>query len=181
MCRPSRLHPTTQGNNSLPYTPPTPRVFGRPCLCDRRGVRKQRSARASFMLPGAPLRAEPPESPPQPAEKPTCFQPRCSQVPRSLELRRDVNKLNPLPLPGICMRRPSEPSMPAVAVGSAHGVVRTHRVVPRDRQSEKMRARRKGVLMRTPLCGGWGESGTITSTSVSGKLGGLQDLEQING
>ena len=30
--------------------------------------------------------------------------------------------------------------MPAAAVGSAHGVVRTHRVVPRDRQSEKMRA-----------------------------------------
>ena len=30
--------------------------------------------------------------------------------------------------------------MPASAVGSAHGVVRTHRVVPRDRQSKESRA-----------------------------------------
>ena len=65
---------------------------------------------------------------------------------RRLQKARHVKALSPgpispsIPFPGICMRRPSEPSMPAAAVGSAHGVVRTHRVVPRDRQSEKMRA-----------------------------------------
>ena len=42
--------------------------------------------------------------------------------------------INPFPPPGICMRRPSEPSMPAAAVGGAPGVVRTRPRAPQDRQ-----------------------------------------------
>ena len=46
--------------------------------------------------------------------------------------------INPFPLPGIPSVRPSGPSILAGAVGGAPGTARTHPVVRRDRQSEKV-------------------------------------------